>query len=70
MIKVEPMTAIKNADFILDILSELRLNGVVRMSNGNEITEAVKFFEKMREVAYKELSLDYQNNECNVRFTN
>jgi len=59
MIKVEPMTAIKNADFILDILSELRLNGVVRMSNGNEITEAVKFFEKMREVAYKELSLDY-----------
>jgi hypothetical protein len=53
------MTAIKNADFVLDILSELRLNGVVRMSDGDKITEAVKFFEDMREVSYKELSLDY-----------
>lgn len=59
MIKVDPMTAIKNADFVLDILSELRLNGVVRMSDGDKITEAVKFFEDMREVSYKELSLDY-----------
>jgi hypothetical protein len=32
MIKVEPMSALKNADFILDMLSELRLNGVVKMS--------------------------------------
>jgi|TARA_R110000772_G_scaffold239950_1_gene352028 hypothetical protein len=59
MIKIDPMTAIKNADFVLDILSELRLNGVVRMSDGDKITEAVKFFEDMREVSYKELSLDY-----------
>ena len=59
MIKIEPMTAIKNADFVLDMLSELRLNGVVRMSDGDKITEAVKFFEDMREVSYKELSLDY-----------
>ena len=59
MIKIDPMTAIKNADFVLDILSELRLNGVVRRSDGDEITEAVKFFEDMREVSYKELSLDY-----------
>jgi hypothetical protein len=59
MIKINPMTAIKNADFVLDILSELRLNGVVRMSDGDKITEAVKFFEDMREVSYKELSLDY-----------
>ena len=58
-IKIDPMTAIKNADFVLDILSELRLNGVVRMSDGDKITEAVKFFEDMREVSYKELSLDY-----------
>jgi hypothetical protein len=55
MIKIDPMTAIKNADFVLDILSELRLNGVVRMSDGDKITEAVKFFEDMREVSYKEL---------------
>lgn len=59
MIKIDPMTAIKNADFVLDILSELRLNGVVRMSEEDKITEAVKFFEDMREVSYKELSLDY-----------
>jgi hypothetical protein len=59
MIKIDPITAIKNADFVLDILSELRLNGVVRMSDGDKITEAVKFFEDMREVSYKELSLDY-----------
>jgi hypothetical protein len=59
MIKIDPMTAIKNADFVLDILSELRLNGIVRMSDGDKITEAVKFFEDMREVSYKELSLDY-----------
>jgi len=59
VIKINPMTAIKNADFVLDILSELRLNGVVRMSDGDKITEAVKFFEDMREVSYKELSLDY-----------
>lgn len=59
VIKIDPMTAIKNADFVLDILSELRLNGVVRMSDGDKITEAVKFFEDMREVSYKELSLDY-----------
>jgi hypothetical protein len=59
MIKIDPMTAIKNADFVLDILSELRLNGVVRMSDGDKITEALKFFEDMREVSYKELSLDY-----------
>ena len=59
MIKIDPMTAMKNADFVLDILSELRLNGVVRMSDGDKITEAVKFFEDMREVSYKELSLDY-----------
>lgn len=59
MIKIDPMTAIKNADFVLDILSELRLNGVVRMSDGDKITEAVKFFEDMREVSYKELSLNY-----------
>lgn len=60
MIKIDPMTAIKNADFVLDILSDLRLNGVVRMSDeGEKITEAVKFFEDMREVSYKELSLDY-----------
>jgi hypothetical protein len=59
MIKIDPMTAIKNADFVLDMLSELRLNGVVRMSDGDKITEAVKFFEDMREVSYKELSLDY-----------
>jgi len=59
VIKIDPMTAIKNADFVLDMLSELRLNGVVRMSDGDKITEAVKFFEDMREVSYKELSLDY-----------
>lgn len=59
MIKIDPMTAIKNADFVLDILSELRLNGVARMSDGDKITEAVKFFEDMREVSYKELSLNY-----------
>ena len=59
MIKVDPAAAIKNADFVLDMLSELRLNGVVRMSDGDKITEAVKFFEDMREVSYKELSLDY-----------
>ena len=59
VIKIDPMTAIKNADFVLDILSELRLNGLVRMSDGDKITEAVKFFEDMREVSYKELSLDY-----------
>lgn len=59
MIKIDPMTAIKNADFVLDILSELRLNGVVRMSDGDKITEAAKFFEDMREVSYKEVSLDY-----------
>lgn len=59
VIKIDPMTAIKNADFVLDMLSELRLNGVVRMSDGDKITEAVKFFEYMREVSYKELSLDY-----------
>ena len=59
VIKINPMTAIKNADFVLDILSELRLNGLVRMSDGDKITEAVKFFEDMREVSYKELSLDY-----------
>ena len=70
MIKIDPITAIKNADFVLDILSELRLIGVVRMSDGDKITEAVKFFEDMREVSYKELSLDYQNYECNVRRTN
>lgn len=62
MIKVEPMAAVKNADFILDMLSELRLNGVVKMSmvtNADDVTRAVKFFEKLREEAYKELSLDY-----------
>jgi hypothetical protein len=59
MIKIDPMTAIKNADFVLDMLSELRLNGVVRMSDGDKITEAVKFFEDVREISYKELSLDY-----------
>jgi len=59
VIKIDPMAAIKNADFVLDMLSELRLNGVVRMSDGDKITEAVKFFEDMREVSYKELSLDY-----------
>jgi hypothetical protein len=62
MIKVEPMSALKNADFILDMLSELRLNGVVKMSmvtNADNVTEAVQFLEKLREVAYKELSLDY-----------
>jgi len=59
MIKIDPMIAIKNADFVLDMLSELRLNGVVRMSDGDQITEAVKFFENMREVSYKEISLNY-----------
>lgn len=59
MIKIDPMTALKNANFVLDILSELRLNGVVRRSDGDKITEAVKFFEDIREVSYKELSLDY-----------
>ena len=59
MIKIDPMIAIKNADFVLDMLSELRLNGVVRMSDGDKITEAVKFFEDMREVSYKEISLNY-----------
>jgi len=59
VIKIDPMTAIKNADFVLDMLSELRLNGVVRMSDGDKITEAVKFFEDVREISYKELSLDY-----------
>jgi len=62
MIKVEPMAALKSADFILDRLSELRLNGVVKMSmvtNADNVAEAVQFLEKLREVAYKELSLDY-----------
>ena len=62
MIKVDPTEAIKNADFVLDFLSELRLNGVVKMSmvtNGDDLTKAVNFFEKMREVAYKEVSLNY-----------
>jgi len=62
MIKIEPMAAVKNADFILDMLSELRLNGVVKMSmvtNADDVTRAVQFFEKLREEAYKELSLDY-----------
>jgi len=56
------MSALKNADFILDMLSELRLNGVVKMSmvtNADNVTEAVQFLEKLREVAYKEASLDY-----------
>jgi len=56
------MAALKNADFILDMLSELRLNGVVKMSmvtNADNVAEAVQFLEKLREVAYKELSLDY-----------
>ena len=62
MIKVEPTSALKNAGFILDMLSELRLNGVVKMSmvtNADNVAEAVQFLEKLREVAYKELSLDY-----------
>ena len=62
MIKVDPSAALKNADFILDMLSELRLNGVVKMSmvtNADNVAEAVQFLEKRREVAYKELSLDY-----------
>ena len=44
MIKVEPKAAVKNADFILDMLSELRLNGVVKMSmvtNADDVTRAV-----------------------------
>ena len=62
MIKVDPTAAIKNADFVLDLLSELRLNGVVKMSmvtNGDDLTKAVNFFEKLREAAYKEVSLNY-----------
>ena len=62
MIKVEPKAAVKNANFILDMLSELRLNGVVKMSmvtNADDVTRAVQFFEKLREEACKELSLDY-----------
>ena len=62
MIKVDPTEAIKNADFVLDLLSELRLNGVVKMSmvtNEDDLTKAVSFFEKMREIAYKEASLNY-----------
>ena len=54
--------SIKNADFVLDLLNELRLNGVVKMSmvtNGDDLTKAVNFFEKLREVAYKEVSLNY-----------
>ena len=63
MIKVDPTEAIKNADFVLDLLSELRLNGVVKMSmvtNEDDLTKAVRFFESMREIAYKEASLNYE----------